>query len=44
VLLGLPPAHAGTLILVIEGFALLSIAVTLVALFLGTGELEDRDP
>ncbi|MEQ8263182.1 MnhB domain-containing protein [Pseudohaliea sp.] len=44
VLLGLPPAHAGTLILVIEGFALLSIAVTLVALFLGTGELEDREP
>jgi len=44
VLLGLPPAHAGALILVIEGFALLSIAVTLVALFLGTGELEDRDP
>ena len=44
VLLGLPSAHAGTLILVIEGFALLSIAVTLVALFLGTGELEDRDP
>ena len=44
VLLGLPPGHAGTLILVIEGFALFSIAVTLVALFLGTGELEDREP
>ena len=44
VLLGLPPAQAGMLILVIEGFALLSIAVTLVALFLGTGELEDREP
>ncbi len=44
VLLELPPAHAGTLILLIEGFALLSIAVTLVALFLGTGELEDRGP
>lgn len=44
VLLGLPPRHAGTLILLIEGFALFSIAVTLVALFLGTGELEDREP
>ncbi|KGE03461.1 MnhB domain-containing protein [Pseudohaliea rubra] len=43
-LLGLPPEQAGILILVIESFALLSIAVTLVALFLGTGELEDRDP
>ncbi len=43
-LLDLPPAQAGTLILAIEGFALLSIAVALVALFLGTGEVKDRDP
>ncbi|HKK23937.1 MAG TPA: hypothetical protein VJ947_09645, partial [Pseudohaliea sp.] len=42
-LLDLPPARAGTLILIIEGFALLSIAVALVALFLGTGEGEDRE-
>ncbi len=42
-LLDLPIQHAGNLILAIETAALLSIAVTLVALFLGTGELEDRE-
>ncbi|MEE4661281.1 MAG: MnhB domain-containing protein [Halieaceae bacterium] len=43
-MLALPPAQAGILILAIEALAMLSIAVTLVALFLGTGELEETDP
>lgn len=40
-LLTFPPAHAGTLILLIEGFATLAIAATLVALFAGLATGQD---
>lgn len=43
-LLEYPPAHAATLILVIESAALISIALTLAALFLGGKPREDSAP
>lgn len=42
-LLELPPKHAGTLILILEAMATLSIGLTLAALFLGRRPRHDRE-